>query len=103
LKLGAALLRIDVGAQNGVHPGEMALAASAKPRDDVAVETEMNGSFAGRDDDAGGFPEAFSECLGFRSVDASLIESAVAKALDLAKGISHDSRFPVPLDLLSAR
>jgi hypothetical protein len=86
-------LRFDVGAENGVHAGEMAFAVGLEPLDDVAVEAQVNGSFAGRQGDAGGLPEIFSERFGAWGVGAGPVETAGAHRFDFAKRISRRSRF----------
>jgi hypothetical protein len=86
-------LRFDVGAEDGVHAGKMALAAGLEPFDHVTVEAEVNGSLAGRDYNPGGFPEIVSEGFGGLGVGARLIEAASAQALNLTERMSDDSRF----------
>lgn len=95
---GAALLRVDISAEYGVHAGEVPLASVAEPLDDVAIEPQMNGGLAGRQNDTRRLPEILAERFGFRGVIASWIAVAIADGVDFAKGISDRSRFPVLLD-----
>ena len=90
--LRAALLRIDISAKDGVHAGEVAFAARSEPLDHIAVEAQVNRSLAGRHDDARGFPEIRAERFSFGSITARGVLAAFAESLDLAEGVSHDSR-----------
>lgn len=86
----AAFLRFDVGAEDGVHAGEVALAVGLEPLDHVAVEPQMNGGFAGGQDGAGGFPEIVAEGFGARGVGEGLVEATGADGFDFAKKMSRD-------------
>lgn len=65
-----ALVRVNVGAQNGVHARKMAFALFLEPIEYVAVNAKMHGCFAARHDDAGAFPEIFADRRGFRRLGA---------------------------------
>lgn len=83
-------MRFDVGAEDGVHAGEVALAVGLEPLDHVAVEPQMNGGFAGGQDGAGGFPEIVAEGFGARGVGEGLVEATGADGFDFAKKMSRD-------------
>lgn len=100
---GATLLGLHIGAEDGVHSGKVALATRPEPFNHIAIEPQMNGSFARRQDDARGFPEVFTEGFGLGRVGASRVFAACAEGLNLAKGISHDSRLAALPNLPSAR
>jgi hypothetical protein len=59
--LCAMLLRLDVGAEDGVHAGQVTLAASFEPFDYIGVETQMYAGFAAGHYDVCGFPEVRAE------------------------------------------
>jgi len=88
---GAALLRFNVGTEYGVHTGQVALAARFEPIHDVPVKAEVNRCFARRQDYARRFPEVTGEGFSARSARASGVFAALARNLDFAKGIPHDS------------
>src|SRR3984957_15349131 len=84
-RLGSLLVRFNIGAQDGIHAGEMALAALLEPFDDIGVEAQMNRCFAARHDNARVLPKIFAQRFGRRRVSASLILPARAHRADLAK------------------
>jgi hypothetical protein len=81
-------LRVDIGAQHGVHSREMAFARGLEPVDDVGVEPQMHRGLSGRHNDARVLPEILAERLGFGRVVARFVLAARAPGLDLAKRIS---------------
>jgi hypothetical protein len=96
-------LRIDVGAKNCIHVGQVAFPARFEPLDDVAVEAQVDRGLSRRQDDARGFPEIRAERFGVGGVGAGLIETARAPGADFAKRKSRGSRFPVHLCSPSGR
>ena len=63
----------------------------------------MNGSLARRHDDAGAVPEVRTEGLSFGRIRAGFVLATFAHGSELAKGVSHDSRFLFHLCSLSGR
>ena len=97
------LLRFYIRSENRVHPGQVAFSIRLEPFDNIAIEAKVNGSLAARHDDAGTLPELRAERFSFRGIWAGLILAAFSHGSDLAKGVSHYSRFLVHLCSLSGR
>lgn len=96
-------LRFDVGAENGIHAGQVSFAARPKPFDHVAVEAQVNGGLSRRHRHPRRAPELRAQRLSLRSIRAGAVLARLAQGLDLAQRMSHDSRFPVHLCSLSGR
>ena len=76
---------VNVGAQDGVHAGQMPFPVRFEPLDDIAVEPQMHGSLAARHDDTRLFPKRLAQGFGLGRVRARLILAARAHGFDLAK------------------
>ena len=74
-----------------------------EPLDHIAIEAQVDGGFAAGHDDARGLPEIRAERFGLGASRRVRIFAALTEGLDLAKGISHDSRFLLHLYLPSGR
>ena len=97
------LLRFDVGPENSIHAGQVAFTARPEPFDHIVVEAQMYRRLSMRHSDPRGFPELRAQRFGFRCIRTGLVFAKLAQGADLAKRMSHDSRFPVHLYSLSGR
>jgi len=84
---------IDKGAEDGIHAGEVALAARLGLLANIRIEAYTHRGLARWHDDAGGLPELRAKGLGPGGIGAGGIFAALMNSLDLAKGVSQESRF----------
>lgn len=96
-------LSFDICPENGIHPGEMPFSIRLEPVHNVAVETKVYGSFASWHHDTGAAPEVRAERIALRRIGTGFVVASIAHGSDLAKGVSHGSRFLVHLCSLSGR
>jgi len=96
-------MRVNVGAQNGIHACKVSVALSLEPVEYVAVNAKVHGRFAARHDDPGAFPKIIADRRGFRRGGACPACAASDFLFDRSKRISHDSIFLCHIDLPSMR
>lgn len=95
-------LSFHIGSQHGVHARQVALASGLEPLRHIAVQAEMYGGLSARHDDTRAAPECRAEGLCLRRIRTGLILALLPHRFDLAKRVSHDSRFlfhPCPLSV----
>lgn len=85
LQLARVSMRVDIGAQDGVHSREMPSAARLEPIDNVAVETRMHGGLPARHDDAGLSPKIRSKQFRLGRVGSRSILAARSLGFDFVK------------------